>query len=29
MYKDVKGKWVADLGNGNYKNPILDRKSVV
>ena len=23
MYKDVKGKWVADLGNGNYKNPIL------
>ncbi len=23
MYKDAKGKWIADLGNGNYKNPIL------
>ena len=23
MYKDIKGKWIADLGNGRYKNPIL------
>lgn len=23
MYKDVKGKWISDQGNGRYKNPIL------
>lgn len=23
MYEDCREKWVADLGNGNYKNPIL------
>lgn len=23
MYKNIKGKWTADLGNGRYKNPIL------
>lgn len=23
MFSDVKGKWLADLGNGRYKNPIL------
>lgn len=23
MYKDCKEKWIADLGNGKYKNPIL------
>ncbi len=23
MYKNAKGKWIADLGNGRYKNPIL------
>ena len=23
MFEDVKGKWVADMGNGRYKNPIL------
>ncbi len=23
MYKDIKGRWTADLGNGRYKNPIL------
>lgn len=23
MYKDFKGKWIGDLGNGKYKNPIL------
>lgn len=23
MYENVKGEWIADLGNGKYKNPIL------
>lgn len=23
MFSDVKGKWVADMGSGRYKNPIL------
>ncbi len=23
MYKDFKGKWIADTADGNYKNPIL------
>ena len=23
MYSEIKGKWIADLKNGKYKNPIL------